>query len=188
MVKNTCGGNKHKGHARKHVTAKPSNKLRIADNEGELYAVVTRMLGNGMFYAHCIDDRVCLGHIRGKFSGRGKRDNMVEPGKWVLVGERPWDSGKDDARTRKCDLLEVYTDLDRERLRDAVSANWSILLSQGADKAVGPTEATDGIAFSTERDEEYERLMGELVIKDRSAAASSSTVENNNDWINVDDI
>ena len=32
-----------------------------------------------------------LGHIRGKFTGRGKRDNMLECGKWVLIGLREWD-------------------------------------------------------------------------------------------------
>ena len=203
MVKNTCGGNKHKGHARKHVNAKPSNKLRIGENDGELYAVVTSLLGNGMFYAHCIDDRLCLGQIRGKFSGRGRRDNLVELGKWVLVGERPWgdsSSSSGKVKTRKCDLLEVYTDLDRERLRDTVSANWSVLLSIDNGKTGAATsEATDGFAFASERDEEYEALMDGISKGNNGSKVScadsggvggvgTSNVLGHNDWINVDDI
>ena len=52
MVRNTHGGSGHKKFARKHTTgAKGSSKLRTSENDGEIFAVVTKMLGNGMF--HC---------------------------------------------------------------------------------------------------------------------------------------
>ena len=86
MVKNTFGGSSHKKFARKNTVGPKSNKLRVSDDEGEVYAIVTKMLGNNMFHCYCIDDTIRLGHIRGKFTGRGKRDNMVEGGKWVLIG------------------------------------------------------------------------------------------------------
>ena len=91
MVKNTHGGSGHKKFARKHTSGAKSNKLRISEDEGEIYAIVTKMLGNGMFHCHCIDGTIRLGHIRGKFTGRGKRDNLVESGKWLLIGLREWD-------------------------------------------------------------------------------------------------
>ena len=117
MPKNTQGGSSHKKFARKHnLGGFNKNKLRISEDEGELYAIVTKLLGNGMFHCHCIDDTLRLGHIRGKFSGRGKRDNMVEAGKWVLIGLREWDVPSEKTsmslttaskKIQQCDLLEV---------------------------------------------------------------------------------
>ena len=166
MVKNVHGGNKHKSQARKNTISKPSAKLRTATCEGELYAIVTKMLGNGMFNAHCIDDVTRLCHIRGKFSGRGKRDNIVEAGKWVLVGEREWDissTGDKTGKKLKADLLEVYSELDKEKLIDNVPMNWTILTSQEISKKIISTSEEGGdISFLTERDEECGRLMEEI--------------------------
>jgi hypothetical protein len=119
MVKNDAGGNKGKGLARKHVNAAKcggSKLLRVATDEAERYAVVSKMLGNGMCYVRLLSggnggsaDKLCI--IRNKFKGRGKRDNILDSGSWVLVGMREWASKQDT-----CDLLEVYNDGERERL------------------------------------------------------------------------
>ena len=116
MVKNNAGGNKGKGLARKHVNAAKagaSKQLRVATDEAERYAVVSKMLGNGMCYVRLLDgstgDRLCI--IRNKFKGRGKRDNILDSGSWVLVGMREWASKQDT-----CDLLEVYNANERDRL------------------------------------------------------------------------
>ena len=90
MVKNTKGGSGHKKFAHKNTSGPKNNKLRISEDAGEMYAIVTKINGNSMFNCHCIDSVGRLGHIRGKFSGRGKRDNMVECGKWILIGLRQW--------------------------------------------------------------------------------------------------
>jgi translation initiation factor IF-1 len=115
MVKNDAGGNKGKGLARKHVNAAKcggSNQLRVATDEAEQYAIVSKMLGNGMCYVRLLSgggDRLCI--IRNKFKGRGKRDNILDSGSWVLVGMREWSSKQDT-----CDLLEVYNANERDRL------------------------------------------------------------------------
>jgi hypothetical protein len=120
MVKNDAGGNKGKGLARKHVNAAKcggSKLLRMATDEAEQYAVVSKMLGNGMCYVRLLSggsggsgsDKLCI--IRNKFKGRGKRDNILDSGSWVLVGMREWSSKQDT-----CDLLEVYNDGERDRL------------------------------------------------------------------------
>jgi hypothetical protein len=116
MVKNDAGGNKGKGLARKHVNAAKcggSKQLRVATDEAERYAVVSKMLGNGMCYVRHLSggnaDMLCI--IRNKFKGRGKRDNILDSGSWVLVGMREWASKQDT-----CDLLEVYNDGERDRL------------------------------------------------------------------------
>jgi initiation factor 1A len=171
MVKNTHGGSTHKKFARKHTTAAKSNRLRLSEDEGEIYAIVTKMLGNGMFHCYCIDGDIRLGHIRGKFSGRGKRDNMVEIGKWVLIGLREWDiiesttkkvSGKD--KLQKCDLLEVYSDSDKLRLKDTVVADWSDLEANDVSrttKEVNMDDTTE-VVFASEKDEDRERLLEEM--------------------------
>jgi translation initiation factor IF-1 len=116
MVRNDAGGNKGKGLARKHVNASKggaSKQLRVATDEAEKYAVVSKMLGNGMCYVSLLDgsvgNKLCI--IRNKFKGRGKRDNILDSGSWVLVGLREWSSKQDT-----CDLLEVYNDGERDRL------------------------------------------------------------------------
>jgi len=116
MVRNDAGGNKGKGLARKHVNAAKgggSKQLRVATDAAEKYAVVSKMLGNGMCYVNLLDgtigSKLCI--IRNKFKGRGKRDNILDSGSWVLVGLRDWSSKQDT-----CDLLEVYNDGERDRL------------------------------------------------------------------------
>ena len=142
MVKNQFGGNKNKGQARKFVGAKPTNKLRIAESEGEIYAVVLKMNGNGMFHAMGIDKKLRLGFIRGKFSGKGKRDNMVEMGKWVLLGDREWSAAPSSTSSDskiKSDLLEVYNDGEKDRLKSTITADWFILMANDNSKPVQET-------------------------------------------------
>ena len=194
MVKNTHGGSGHKKFARKHTSGAKSNKLRISEDEGEIYAIVTKMLGNNMFHCHCIDGTVRLGHIRGKFTGRGKRDNMVEGGKWILIGLREWDVpsekscsiSKGKEKIQQCDLLEVYSDSD----------NWHTLDSNDVSKAtLGEAGgADDEFTFGTDRDFERDRLIEEMKsstaerIIMRVAESTSEVAVATEEEINFDDI
>ena len=119
MVKNVKGGKKSKKMGRKHVNETEGSvqniNVRYAQEEGEMYAVVSKMYGNNMCLVECADGiaRNCI--IRKKFTGRRKGDNIVAQGVWVLVGERQWEvllAGK----TPKCDLLEVYSSEEKEKL------------------------------------------------------------------------
>ena len=109
MVKNTTGGSKHKGQARKLVNAPVSNKIRFSEDEDECYAIVSKMLGNGMCHVNVLKDNDILEniicHIRGKFRSRNKKSNLVSVGCIVLVGLRSWTSSID-----ACDLLSIYPD------------------------------------------------------------------------------
>ena len=133
MVKNTKGGSGHKGQARKYTTnASGASKTRFAEDEGEIYAQVTAVLGNGMCHVICADNKKRLCMIRGKFRGRGKNDNILNMNKWVLIGIREFESektgiGKDLDR---CDLLEVYSDLDKDRLKSReTTINWNLFIA-----------------------------------------------------------
>lgn len=116
MVKNK-GGNKAKKQGRKFVNQpKTSCFTRMAKEEDELYAVVQKCYGHGMVDVLCIDNitRLCI--IRSKFKGRGKQDNMVKLGSWLLVGRRSWEVVVD--KKEKCDLLEVYSSEDINKIKN----------------------------------------------------------------------
>jgi translation initiation factor 1A len=198
MVKNTAGGNSHKKFARKHQSGSSSNNnmLRVAQDEGEIYAITMKMLGNKMFHCLCIDGVTRLGHIRGKFEGRGRRDNVVEMGKWILIGLREWDISTDlksltaKDKMQKCDLLEVYNDNDKERLKDTVSANWRVLDSNDMSKTSTDmaNEAESGFCFATEKEIDRERLIDEMKTGVAEKIKLKTEDVPKDDEINIDDI
>jgi initiation factor 1A len=161
MVKNTTGGNKSKGYARKDSGAgSKSNKLRQAIEEGELYAIVTKMTGNGTCNVLCIDsiERLCF--IRGKFKGKGMHNNLISPGSYVLVGERGWESTDKKNTKPKCDLLEVYSSVDKERLQISVSANWSVLT---LNDVTNQPNHDKNVVFLNEKEEEYRETIAKSI-------------------------
>jgi initiation factor 1A len=144
MVRNEGGGNKMKHLARKHVngSSQQANKfLRVSQSSDEIYAYIVRLLGNSMCLVRCVDgyDRLC--HIRGKFTGRSKRENALAQGTWVLIGLRQWDADKEFAKVssksekekiQKCDLLEIYSSSEREKLR-VQEKIFQELITEGGD-------------------------------------------------------
>lgn len=129
MVRNTGGGNKGKKQARKHVNQGGSTKTRFSEDADEIYACCQKLLGNGMFLALCSDkkERICI--IRNKFKGKRKRDNIINTGTWVLIGKRDFEARAAN-KLEKCDLLEVYSDSDRHKLKQhETQINWSIFNS-----------------------------------------------------------
>jgi initiation factor 1A len=111
MVKNATGGKKAKGMASKHT--KPKNKvLRIIQEEGEQYGVVTEKLGGGHAKVACMDNTTRMVVIGSKF----KNERLIR-NQMVLIGLREWQTkiqGSD--KLEKCDLLEIYTDIETDAL------------------------------------------------------------------------
>jgi translation initiation factor IF-1 len=123
MVKNTMGGCNGKKVAHKHAVKSTKSGLRTSQNKSEIYGVVKRLNGN-TFDVTCIDEKERRCFIRGKFKGRGKRDNIIEVDKWVLIGLREFQqvpselvlvNGKKEMEM--CDLLEVYSSSEKETLK-----------------------------------------------------------------------
>ena len=96
--------------------------LRTSDNDEEMYAIVTKMLGNGMCEVSGGDGvtRLCI--IRKKFRGRLRQGNMVTTGATVLVGLRQWERNERSTMP-KCDLLEVYNESEVRKLRQRGGIN-----------------------------------------------------------------
>jgi len=165
MVKNTHGGSGQKKFGRKFTnTSGAGGKLRTSDCDFEKYAIVTKMCGNNNIHVYCLDDNLRLCHIRGKFSGRRKRDNVVSIGTWVLVGVREYDDcTTTKKKLRECDLLEVYTNVENEQLKNNVDEDWDILTSH--DTSILNKEDADTkhkedahFCFSTEHEDHLEYI------------------------------
>jgi len=129
MVKNSIGGNKAKGLARKYVNEVVTTILRLSTDDYELYGKVVKLLGNNMCDVLCNDGITRLCYIRGKFRGRNKKSNLVGINTWVLVGLRDYEKMHSDtnASIKNCDLLEIYSEDEKERLKNAdKTTNWRI--------------------------------------------------------------
>ena len=172
MVKNTHGGSGHKKFGRKFANNNGggNSRLRVSENEYEMYAIVTKMCGNNMVHVHCIDDGMRLCHIRGKFTGRRKRDNFVTIGGWVMVGLRECGDGivtaaahANGEKLTSCDLLEVYSSAEKEQLKSNVDEKWSILMSHDTSSLVRGENKKDQIEedvrFTTDHDDDLETLL-----------------------------
>lgn len=195
MVKNTIGGSRHKGQARKFVnpTNKASTRLRMAEDEAEVYAQVVKPLGNGMCHVATLQGLKLLCIIRGKFRGRGKRDNTIKTGSWILVGMREWEAKKTGTDLNTCDLLEVYSDMDKDKLKNTVPLNWKPFIDNDSTYTSGDQNDQDELVnFSNEDQEEYKKLIEEQLDKTSTKtnmiqftpAASIGEEEE----INIDDI
>jgi len=166
MVKNKKGGSGHKRQARKHTTdgGIRSNKTRFSNDPYEIYAICTKLYGGGNVGVFCQDgkDRLCI--LRKKFKGRGKRDNTVSIGIYLLVGIREFEN-RNTNKQEKCDLLEVYSDHDKKVLEQTVSnVNWGIFKSINYCTREGTMEdikeeSYDGVEFSDDKTMEYETLL-----------------------------
>lgn len=184
MVKNTTGGNKSKCQARKSFSGGSTSqqRLRLAKEEGEFYCQVIKIFGSMNCSVVGTDNitRRCV--IRGKFRGKGKRDNMIRPGTWVLVGARDWES-RAEGTEPTCDLLEVYNDTDKEKLKSQVlDVNWKSFIANDCSSSVND----DNLVFSDATDEEYASIVG----GDLSRLNTVTTIREgeNEEEVDIDDI
>jgi initiation factor 1A len=159
MVKN-AGGNKTKRDARKHIAPQSDNReLRVIKEDGEIYAVVKKLLGCGQCLVTCLDGKTRNCIIRNKFKGRGKSGNAVEIGAWLLVGVREWEVRK-NGKESCCDLLHVYSQGDKDKLLQKNDTDYSALL--GTMKQIAENEgrvAEDEIEFATTAEISYQELL-----------------------------
>ena len=105
MVKNTNGGSKHKSSARKHAAnTATASRDPAPSSPFEKIATVDRMLGNGMclIITHEPKPHTLICHIRGKFRGKQKSQNIVSNKSIVLIGLRDW-----EPIPKNCDLLAI---------------------------------------------------------------------------------
>jgi translation initiation factor 1A len=156
MVKNNKGGNKSKRVGRKFVNAPTDKSIRYKDEEGEMYAVFSRLLGGDHCEVVCEDGQRRLCIIRKKFRGSGKRENKLVPGIWCLVGVRDWEV-RTEGKQQKCDLLSVYNDFETDKIRRAIPQHITKLFLKvggNGDNALDENEDNDiGVDFVMDDDD-----------------------------------
>ena len=122
MVKNTTGGKGSKSLARKLTSGSATSHFPVPSNELESFALVTKMHGPSCDVL-LPDGTKLLCHIRNKFRGRSKRQNVIVISNIILVGFREWES------TRKsCDLLYVYDSGEISKVHDPAVAYFQTVL------------------------------------------------------------
>ena len=214
MPKNTKGGSGHKSLASKDCyTAKANAKTRISVDEYELYGQVKSMTGNGMCIVFCQDSKFRLCIIRGKFKGKGKRDNIIVAGSWVLVGLREFEtehdvgiidpgtlSGKQKEKNKldKCDLLELYSEKDKNYLKSEINlpcwSQFNLDKIGGGGGSSSDDYTDDLVEFTNVKDDGYSNFMNmdftkeppkklSLIKKEADEKADEEVAE-----INIDDI
>lgn len=189
MVKN-LGGNKSKGQARKFVNnnKQDGKKIRESEDPLEIYAQVTKVLGNGMYNVICIDKTNRLCHSAGKFRGRNKKDNFITLGTWLLIGLREYESGGSNKKLQNCDLLEVYNDTEKEKMKTSINLDWSIFIindDKNSFTSKKVIETSEGITFSDSKTIEYQLLMKKELEK---PLEKREIVTVDEEEINIDDI
>ena len=165
MVRKTGGGGHANRQGRKCTTTNTSNVIRKSENVLEEYACATKMNGNGISVTtHTGKELFC--HMRGKFTGRNRRQNFISVGTWLLVGMRDWEKEQ-----KNCDLIVVYDKDEVNELRNLPGNNLNYLIkitnriSQFLDKDVEEDieeeEEEDGFKFSenVEISEEYKKML-----------------------------
>ena len=165
MVKNSSGGNKSKKQARSSgaVNTQQQN-VRKALEEGEIYAVVTKINGGNNCQVMCNDGIVRCCFIRNKFKTFGKRENTVSVGIWILAGIRLWESRT--SGIQKCDLLEVYSHTEKDRLKQTETCSFQYLLNAvEADRNNGKNGGGGAIDFSNTIEEEEEYIKPQKAFK-----------------------
>jgi hypothetical protein len=95
MVRNTIGGSKHKSLARKNLNNYSHHDPTPNIDLHQYIAFVHKHFGNGICQVSLINSpysHFLHCHIRGKFSGKNKKHNLVIPNSFVIVSLRPWES------------------------------------------------------------------------------------------------
>ena len=119
MVKN-AGGNKSKKVARKNVSSYSStNDVRKASDESEMYAMITKIFSSQRCSVIGADGNTYQCTIRGKFLKNKRSGEGLTIGAWILIGFYDWEVRSDV--TKKCDLLEIYSNMEKDKLKQLES-------------------------------------------------------------------
>jgi len=200
MVKNSTGGNKSRQQGRRFGGGGGGSgggaSVRKVKEEGEMYGAITRINGGRYCQVTCTDgvSRICT--IRKKFASQRRGDNILAVGVWVLVGVYEWQSS-----SPACDLLEIYSNQERDQLKQVENKyDFSCLIAVGDSNIVGGEVSfsqfrnTRPLDIDNAEDEDEGPAPQE---KSRGAAfiatvdqepKKTTTVHEELDWINVDDV
>ena len=177
MTKNTTGGKKQKSFARKHSSA---SQLTLSASPLEVYAIVTKIYGNGLFQCTTHNSLELVGHIRNKFKGRYKHSNLVSVGSIILLGLRDWES-----IPKNGDLMNVYESDEIPYVNSHHNIQNLIQMANGMAHFQSSSSSApngDDILFTTHDTET------DYTVSESSGTSSAAVIMNDKETINIDDI
>ncbi|CAG5091095.1 Oidioi.mRNA.OKI2018_I69.PAR.g12853.t1.cds [Oikopleura dioica] len=134
MPKNKGKGGKNRRRGKNENEG--AKRELILKEEGQEYAQVLKMLGNGRLEAMCFDGTKRLAHIRGKLRKR----QWINTSDIILVGLR-------DYQDAKADVIMKYNSDEARRLKNMGHLPESVNVVDG-------NEVEDDIFFDNESDED----------------------------------
>ena len=193
MVKNT-GGNKSKKVARKNVGSSSGNsqEVRRVTDPCEMYAAVTKIYSSRRCDVTGTDGKTYQCNVRGKFL-KNKRagNNALVPGVWIIIGFYDWEVRGDGSKT--CDLLEIYSPIEKEKLKQLEAHNLAAIMN------IGEMEGTENeFTFSKfkETEEDIDSSSSEEEAIDKEVIAPvvaekppiiKTTINEQMDWLTINE-
>ena len=144
MPKNKGKGGKNRKRGKNE--ADDEKRELVFKEDGQEYAQVTRMLGNGRCEALCIDGTKRLCHIRGKMH----KKVWIAAGDIVLVGLRDY---QDD----KADVILKYMNDEARLLKAYGEIPDNVRLNEGVD-VDGPEDGEEGSDYIQFEDEDIDKI------------------------------
>mmetsp|Transcript_28598 Transcript_28598/g.68320 ORF Transcript_28598/g.68320 Transcript_28598/m.68320 type:complete len:146 (+) Transcript_28598:101-538(+) len=138
---------KTKGKKHKKSADFQNNKDRkeiIFKENGQEYAQILKMLGNGRCQAYCFDGKKRLCHIRGKLRKRV----WINIGDIVLIGLR-------DFQDEKCDIIQKYNPEEAGNLKSYGEIPMNIIICENNnenDKNIQTLQEEQGFDFEIENE------------------------------------
>ena len=205
MVKNT-GGNKSKKIARKNVSYS-TRDVRRATDENEMYAAVSKIFSSQRCSVIGADGKTYQCNVRGKFlKNKSGGIGDLSPGVWILIGFYDWEVRSDGSKN--CDLLEIYTSVEKDKLKQIETRHLSVLMKMdgidGNDLTFSNFNVKEESSSGDEEGNEESKVavaVEEDGVENSSAATANptsftssfykkETIEEQMDWlsVNVNDI
>lgn len=185
MVKN-AGGNKSKKVARKNVSYSTTQDVRKAADASEMYAAVLKMYSSSRCSVLGADGNTYQCTVRGKFLKNKRSGDGLVNGAWVLIGFYDWEVRSDGSK--KCDLLEIYSNLEKDKLKQLETRHLAELIK--IDNNEGNCTFSN---FHIEKEEESsEESEGEAIAPAPVVPApvvpmKKETAQEQLDWLTISD-
>ena len=189
MVKN-AGGNKSKKVARKNVSYGGSQDVRKAADASEMYAVVAKIYSSQRCSVLGADGNTYQCTIRGKFLKNKRSSEGLVNGAWVLIGFYDWEVRSDGSK--KCDLLEIYSNLEKDKLKQLETRHLAELMKIDGEagnctfSSFHIEKKAEGEEDSSSDEEEKEAPKPTIVVE-TPVVYKKETAQEQTDWLTISD-
>ncbi|KAK2075191.1 hypothetical protein P8C59_009338 [Phyllachora maydis] len=153
MPKNKGKGGKNRRRGKNENESEKRELVRTFKEDGQEYAQVVKMLGNGRLEASCFDGVRRLGHIRGKL----RKKTWINQGDIILIALR-------DFQDDKADVILKYSADEARSLKSYGELPETAKINE---TDVGPNEDGDcGFEFDNDADSDGSEDAGNPGAKD----------------------